>query len=192
MIAWFAAQPWCDGKVAMWGASYLGITQYMAASKAPPALAAIFPDVAAFDMYDVIHPGGIFRGDLLAHWGELTTRLDRELVGDPVDGDVGGALKRAALAEHEKNWAVSAGYASAPFRDDVVPGNAWNVNAPSGFLEAIRKTHVPAYHIGGWFDVFATDTFLWWANWDGPEKVTMGPWAHAGTDNPGADAERAR
>jgi hypothetical protein len=39
MIAWFAAQPWCDGSVGMWGGSYLGITQYMAASQAPPALA---------------------------------------------------------------------------------------------------------------------------------------------------------
>src|SRR5262245_49505082 len=105
MIAWFAAQPWCDGKVGMWGGSYLGITQYMAASKAPPALAAIFPDVAAFDMYDVIHSGGVFRGDALAHWSELTTRLDRELLGQPVDADPGGALRRAALAGHEKNWA---------------------------------------------------------------------------------------
>ena len=192
MIAWFAAQPWCDGNVGMWGGSYLGITQYMAASLAPPALKAIFPDVAAFDLYDLIYPGGVFRSDMLAHWASLTTRLDRELIAPPVDEDASGELQRAAIAEHAKNWEVSAGYGSAPFRDDVVPGLAWRVNGPSGFLPAIQKARIPAYHIGGWFDVFVTDETLWWANYGGPEKLTIGPWAHAGIDQRGADAERER
>lgn len=192
MIAWFAAQPWCDGNVGMFGGSYLGITQYMAASRAPPALKAIFPDVAAFDMYDLLYPGGVFRSDMLAHWAALTTRLDRELISSSVDQDRDGELRRAAVAGHAQNWDVSAGYAAAPFRDDVVPGLAWNVNGPSGFLPAIRKARVPAYHIGGWFDVFVTDTTLWWANYDGPQKLTLGPWAHAGIDQRGVDAERSR
>jgi len=38
LIEWFAAQPFCDGNVGMFGSSYLGITQYMAASKRPSAL----------------------------------------------------------------------------------------------------------------------------------------------------------
>jgi putative CocE/NonD family hydrolase len=192
MIAWFAAQPWCDGNVGMWGGSYLGITQYMAASQAPPALKAIFPDVAAFDMYGVVYPGGALRSDMMVHWAALTTRLDRELLAPPVDADPQGELLRAAVAEHAKNFDVIAGYSSAPFRDDVVPGLAWNVNGPSGLLPAIRKARVPAYHICGWFDIFATDALLWWANYEGPQKLTMGPWAHAGIDHRGVDQERRR
>jgi uncharacterized protein len=40
---WLAVQPWSDGNIAMFGRSYLGITQFMAASTAPPHLKAIFP-----------------------------------------------------------------------------------------------------------------------------------------------------
>ena len=46
-IEWIASQPWCDGNVGMYGGSYLGITQYMAASTAPPALKAIAPSRAS-------------------------------------------------------------------------------------------------------------------------------------------------
>jgi hypothetical protein len=192
IIAWLARQPWCDGNVGMWGGSYLGITQYMAASRAPPALKAIFPDVAAFDLYDLVHAGGVFRGDMLAHWAELTTQLDRVILPQPVDADPAGELLRAAVAGHARNWEVSAGYSAAPFRDDVVPGLDWDVNGPSGLLPAIRAARIPAHHIGGWFDVFALDATLWWANYAGPQKLTIGPWAHSGTDQPGVDAERFR
>jgi putative CocE/NonD family hydrolase len=42
-IQWIADQPWCNGKVAMWGGSYWGITQWRAAVAQPPALKAIVP-----------------------------------------------------------------------------------------------------------------------------------------------------
>ena len=42
-IQWIAEQPWCNGKVAMWGGSYWGITQWRAAVSQPPALKAIIP-----------------------------------------------------------------------------------------------------------------------------------------------------
>lgn len=57
---WLAAQPWSSGKVGMTGRSYLGMTQYFAASQAPPSLKAIMPESAWFDSYESIYPGGIF------------------------------------------------------------------------------------------------------------------------------------
>ena len=63
IIDWLANQPWSDGNVGMYGGSYLGITQYMAASQQHPALKAIFPNVAVFDMYDLLYPGGVYRDD---------------------------------------------------------------------------------------------------------------------------------
>lgn len=35
---WLAEQPWCSGKVGMYGISYSGTDQFMAASAAPPHL----------------------------------------------------------------------------------------------------------------------------------------------------------
>lgn len=42
-VEWLARQPWCDGKVGMIGGSYIGQTQWFAASHAPTALKAIVP-----------------------------------------------------------------------------------------------------------------------------------------------------
>ena len=67
---WFAAQPWCSGKIGMLGRSYLGGTQYMAASTLPPHLIAIFPEMAGLDEYDNIYPGGIFYDDKVVSWNE--------------------------------------------------------------------------------------------------------------------------
>lgn len=50
LVEWFAKQPFCDGKVAMWGGSYAGFNQWAAAKELPPHLATIVPAAAA-------HPG---------------------------------------------------------------------------------------------------------------------------------------
>lgn len=50
LVEWFAEQPFCDGKVAMWGGSYAGFDQWAAAKELPPHLATIVPAAAA-------HPG---------------------------------------------------------------------------------------------------------------------------------------
>jgi putative CocE/NonD family hydrolase len=50
VVEWFAKQPFCDGKVAMWGGSYAGFDQWATAKEFPPHLATIVPAAAA-------HPG---------------------------------------------------------------------------------------------------------------------------------------
>lgn len=50
LVEWFAKQPFCDGKVAMWGGSYAGFDQWATAKELPPHLATIVPAAAA-------HPG---------------------------------------------------------------------------------------------------------------------------------------
>lgn len=44
-IEWITAQPWSNGRVAMWGDSYYGYTQWAAAASGHPALTAIAPRV---------------------------------------------------------------------------------------------------------------------------------------------------
>jgi putative CocE/NonD family hydrolase len=50
VVEWLAKQPFCDGKVAMWGGSYAGFDQWATAKEYPPHLATIVPAAAA-------HPG---------------------------------------------------------------------------------------------------------------------------------------
>lgn len=47
-VEWLARQPYCDGRVAMWGGSYGGYVQWAAASELPPHLATIVPTAAPY------------------------------------------------------------------------------------------------------------------------------------------------
>lgn len=51
IVEWAAAQPWCSGKVAMAGNSYLAVSQFLTASLRPPHLAAIAPWEGFTDFY---------------------------------------------------------------------------------------------------------------------------------------------
>ncbi|SDZ54037.1 CocE/NonD family hydrolase [Herbiconiux ginsengi] len=50
-IEWLGGQPWCDGKVALAGNSWLAITQWFVAALRPPHLAAIAPWEGLSDLY---------------------------------------------------------------------------------------------------------------------------------------------
>ncbi|MBM4187566.1 MAG: CocE/NonD family hydrolase [Gemmatimonadetes bacterium] len=183
VMDWMTKQPWCDGNLGMFGGSYLGITQYKAASTKHPALKAIFPNVAAFGMYDVIYDGGIYRENMIHHWGILTRSLDVVYPEPPVDADSTGELRAQALKEHEKNWNVLEQFRAARFRDHDTKDYAYARHEPSAVLEQINQSGVAAHHFGGWFDVFARDEMQWLVNYSGSDRVTMGAWAHAWHDS---------
>ncbi|MBV8982711.1 MAG: CocE/NonD family hydrolase [Acidimicrobiia bacterium] len=73
VIRWIAAQSWSDGKVAMIGKSYPGITQLFVAEEAAAEgeshLVAIAPGHTYGDIYrDVAFPGGIFNYSFASLW----------------------------------------------------------------------------------------------------------------------------
>jgi len=59
LIEWIAQQPWSNGQVAMYGGSFVGMTQWHAAAQHPPHLAAIAPYVAIYPGWDVPNTNGI-------------------------------------------------------------------------------------------------------------------------------------
>lgn len=68
-VEWAAAQPWCDGRVGMYGPSYMGNTQWMAAVARPPHLVAIAPECCPADLWTASYdPGGAFRLALRLSW----------------------------------------------------------------------------------------------------------------------------
>jgi uncharacterized protein len=52
VVEWLARQPFCDGKVAMWGGSYAGFDQWATAKEFPAHLATIVPAAAAHPPLD--------------------------------------------------------------------------------------------------------------------------------------------
>lgn len=60
VVEWLAKQPWCNGKVAMWGGSYTGYDQWATAKERPPHLATIVPAAAAHAGVDFPARNNIF------------------------------------------------------------------------------------------------------------------------------------
>src|ERR1700730_5263239 len=63
-VEWAAALPNSNGKVGMWGGSYVGATQMLAAIAHPPHLAGICPVVTASNYHD----GWTYQGGALEQW----------------------------------------------------------------------------------------------------------------------------
>ena len=69
-VEWLAAQPWCNGKVGMWGISYGGFTAIQVAKLQPPHLAAVVPMMATDDRYtdDIHYIGGCVTASELSQY----------------------------------------------------------------------------------------------------------------------------
>jgi len=181
---WLAAQPWSSGKIGMFGVSYLAITQYMAASAAPPHLVAIMPDMAMFDLYSFTYPGGVFQDDFISEWSSLVKTLDTKAPAAPVDDDPGSRLLAEALKEHQKNTYAIDTVEGDSFRDSVTPGTDiqpyvdWS---PHDYLKGIKEagSRIAIYHVAGWFDMWPRDALTWFANLPNPQKIILLPWSHS-------------
>ncbi|MDX2056394.1 MAG: CocE/NonD family hydrolase [Gemmatimonadales bacterium] len=203
---WLAAQPWSTGNVGMTGRSYLGITQLFAASKAPPHLKAIFPEMYVFEWYPMIYPGGVYRDDFFTNWQFLTHNLDNAKTFTwgpsmrfsgvaPVDGPQGMAQRDSAIAEHAVNRNMFEMWGGVPYRNSVdkVSGKQIHLErGPATYLDQINKAGIPIYGLVGWYDAFPRDAFLWFKNLKVTQKLVVGPWFHGQTDGFDLGAERHR
>jgi len=69
VIAWMASQPWCTGRIGMFGASYFSVCAKQVAALDPPALKAVFAPYGYTDFYrDKFYHGGILAHSFLTSW----------------------------------------------------------------------------------------------------------------------------
>jgi uncharacterized protein len=81
IIDWISKQPWCNGKIGMYGGSYLGFTQWAALKKIHPALKTIVPQVAAAPGIDLPTWNGVFHSWIL-RWLHAVTNNKSTDYGD--------------------------------------------------------------------------------------------------------------
>jgi len=60
VVEWLAKQPYCNGKISMWGGSYAGYDQWVTAKEFPPHLATIVPVAAPYAGVDFPMHNNIF------------------------------------------------------------------------------------------------------------------------------------
>jgi putative CocE/NonD family hydrolase len=175
LVEWLARQDFSSGRVGMIGCSYLGGTTFHTASTAPPALRAIFVGASDLDKYGFVRRGGIT--------AQFNTRPDEppevDLASIPVDGDAGGVLLRAAVAEHATNTPMAGLWYGMPYRDSVSShtGNAfWEEVAMYRYLATIRRAGIATYFWGNWQDEPTGQTILSAENMGG--RFLAGPGSH--------------
>jgi putative CocE/NonD family hydrolase len=59
VVEWIARQPWSDGRVVMYGGSFVGMTQWRTAAQHPRHLAGIAPYVPSYPGWDIPNTNGI-------------------------------------------------------------------------------------------------------------------------------------
>jgi putative CocE/NonD family hydrolase len=174
-VEWAAAQPWSTGKVALWGGSYVGLTQWQAAIRTPPHLAAMVPNVTASDYFDHwTYVNGVFDLWFAQSWNLLTfapetyrrnllaSGMAREDVEQRV-ADFVAEGRRSILTDWV--WALPLRSMDA-FRDNKAPWYyQWlrhrtydEVWARLDVERRYQNVKVPTLNVGGWYDIFAVGT----------------------------------
>ena len=153
-VEWAAALPYSNGKVGMFGASYVGATQFLAATAAPPHLAGICPAVTASNYHD----GWTYQGGAFEQWfnESWTTGLARNTMRRRVDSSANAlpwtsALPLASYPVLE----VPAGEGLAPyFRDWLEHPNYDDYWKQWSIEEQYQQIRVPVFSIAAWYDIF--------------------------------------
>ncbi|TMK42583.1 MAG: CocE/NonD family hydrolase [Actinobacteria bacterium] len=159
LVRWAAALPHSNGRVGLYGPSYMGLDEFMTANALgrDSPLKALFPIVAGNDPYrDVAFDGGLADGefDLFA---VSTIFGPLELVNPAAENptDVADLLNVElehvpALASY--NLAQTANIASGG--DEAYDEDYWQARAPRNMLGRVVANGIAAFMVGGWFDLF--------------------------------------
>ena len=193
-VEWAAQLAHSNGKVGMFGGSYVGATQMLAAMARPPHLVAIFPYVTASEYYE----GWTYQSGVLMQW--FTSSWTSILAVDTL-------RRRADESSQPKEWVSQLPVENYPvlklptpaglapyFRDwveherDDSYWQRWRVS------DHYREMNVQGLHAAGWHDLFLKGSIKNYtglrAEGGAPEvragqRLLIGPWAHAPTSPEG-------
>lgn len=198
-VEWCAEQEWSNGRVGMYGMSYVGATQWLAAISAPPHLVCIFPVMTAADYFDGwVYQGGAMYLSFTASWAAQFLAIPQlERLGLPADERQAEEAKIMASLARLRRTLSHLPLSSLPWfeREGLAPYYAEWLRHPAfdDYWQRASISHnhsaitVPAYSFGGWYDLFvagpprnfagltekaATETAR------SGQKLLIGPWTH--------------
>jgi putative CocE/NonD family hydrolase len=159
-IAWVRGHAATSGRIGMYGFSYQGATQLLAAAEQPEGLVCIAPHMTAADLYSgwFYHQGSLRLGSSLG-WGIQMLREDARRLGlreasDRLEAAWATIRAQATHVPYSEHPAIADAELPSYVRDWFMhrePGEYWAAQDISTRLDRIQ---VPALHIAGWFDTY--------------------------------------
>ncbi|TIC79459.1 CocE/NonD family hydrolase [Nocardioides sp. GY 10127] len=188
-VAWLREQPWSDGRVATYGASYVGATQLLLAGEGAEGHVAMAPLLTAGDFHSGwTYSGGALQLGFLWLWIlESLGPADADHAGLPAGHPVRAHLAamardpRAAMAALPLRTAVPAEV--APYLEEwlahPVADEFWAANSAD---ERAADVRAAGLHIVGQHDLFCEASLRTYARLrdlsPAPQRLVLGPWSH--------------
>jgi putative CocE/NonD family hydrolase len=185
--------PACNGRIGMYGFSYQGATQLLAAARQPSALQCIAPHMTATDLYHgwFYHQGALRLSSTLG-WGIQMLREDARRKGlrkasDQLEAAWANVRTQSAHVPYASHPAIADKSLPSYVRDwftHNTPGEYWsNLDVST----SIDKIQIPALHVAGWFDTYLEGSIAGYlAMCNGAatdfarrnQFLVVGPWVH--------------
>ncbi|HEY3727860.1 MAG TPA: CocE/NonD family hydrolase [Solirubrobacteraceae bacterium] len=160
LVNWAAGLPHSDGDVGLLGASYLGINQFATAADAGPShVKAMFPIIAGNDLYrDTSFAGGFPDIEFSSFYLGLTASLNLLLPVTEANNDFATALIGHVhdLADFDATILAN----SETGQDSAYDQSYWGARNPVQYIQTIVRDRIPAFLIGGWYDLFQRGELL--------------------------------
>ncbi|WP_336162173.1 CocE/NonD family hydrolase [Amycolatopsis sp. VC5-11] len=181
-VEWLRAQPWCDGRIAMAGASYLGHTQWAVGPYLDPPLEAMCLGITASEFVSTFYPGGVLAADNMVSWSAMIGKQEERFAALP--NPLQTRRTRSAMAYLPIAGAdVAAIGKPVQFLQDVTEhadpdDDFWQMSDHSA---EVAKLDVPVSMVTGWYDLFIRAQmrdFRTLQDAGRSPRITVGPWSH--------------
>ncbi len=168
VIRWLAEQPWCNGRVGMFGLSWGGFNALQIAALQPPALGAVITVCSSDDRYatDVHYMGGCLLTDNLS-WAS-TMFAYNSCAPDPAV--VGNRWRSLWLDRLERSGLWLSNWLRHQRRDAF-----WKHGS---VCEDYARIRCPVFAVSGWADGYTNTVFHLMENLQVPRRGLVGPWGH--------------
>ena len=188
VLDWVAGQPWNDGRIGTWGASFAAITQLFTAAHRHPAHKAVFAIVPMGDAYrDIVFTGGQINAGFIPLWMGLVTALG--LIPAEPDPATLQVLPQHLLSALTNFQVPVIARSLLGVGDQNHDGPFWRTRSP---LEVADRIRTPTFVVGGLNDIFQRgEPLLYEAIRRNTEaRLLIGPWMHvAGSSGEGLPAD---
>lgn len=157
-VEWAAALLYSNGKVGMYGGSYVGATQFLAAIARPPHLAAIAPNYTASNYHDGwTYQGGAFEQWFNESWttflAQDTMRRRVQSRANALQGTKTLPLTAYAVLETPSTSGI------APYFTDWLAHPTYDGYWQQWSIEDhYKQIEVPVFSFGAWYDLFLGGT----------------------------------